>query len=70
VTDENIRDLRVLAERPSTWRVVCDHLIVYDGDPILLYAHDIGQYVWLSRDLSEASRERFRTASGAKSREL
>lgn len=70
LTNENLRDLRALAERPSGEGVFCDHLVVYDGDRILLYAHDVGCEVWLSRDLSEAARERFRSASDATSGEV
>ena len=69
LTSENLRDLRALAERPSGEGVFCDHVIVYDGDRILMYAHDVGGEVWLSGDLSEAARERFRSASGATSGE-
>ncbi len=64
LTDQNVDDLRALADRLAIPEV-CDHITVYDADQILLIAHDVGSEVWLSGDLSDVARQRFHSAVNA-----
>lgn len=47
----NLAELRAIADRYAEPEI-CDHLVVYCGGTVLLYAHDAGDgYVLLSREL-------------------
>lgn len=60
----NLAELRGLAEHQAAPEV-CDTLVVYCGDGVLLWAHDAGYgYVELTRSLPEETTERFRAALG------
>ena len=71
VTDENLIDLRQLVSRharpedPYPFGEICDHVVVYCDDLVLLGAYDVGSDVWLSRELPTATVELFREAAGA-----
>jgi hypothetical protein len=71
VSDENLRDLRDLVERhaapeePYPFSAICDHVVVYSGDVVLMGAYDVGSEVWLSSDLPAETIELFRVAAGA-----
>ena len=61
---DNLAELRDLAEKHAEPEVA-DHLVVYRGEDVLLWAHDAGDgYVDVSRDLSESIVEAFRDALG------
>jgi hypothetical protein len=64
VTDENLRDLRELAEQHEP-EEICDHLTVYADERVLLVAHDVGSKVLLSRELPADAVERFRRTTEA-----
>jgi hypothetical protein len=64
LTGENLAEFRDLAERHAEPEVA-DHLVVYRGEDVLLWAHDAGDgYVDIARDLSESIVEAFRDALG------
>jgi hypothetical protein len=51
LTGSNLSQLRELAERHAEPEI-CDHLVVYRGDQVLLSAYDAGSsHVYVSRDL-------------------
>jgi hypothetical protein len=66
VTDENLRGLRHLVstqvrpEEPYPYGAICNHVVVYRDNEILLTAYDVGSEVWLSDDLPAGTAERFR----------
>lgn len=60
----NLAELRALAERHAEPEVA-DHLAVYSGDDLLLWAPDAGDgEVWLARALPQRTLERLRLALG------
>jgi hypothetical protein len=64
LTGDNIAEFRDLAEKHAEPEVA-DHLVVYRGEDVLLWAHDAGGgYVDVSRDLSESIVAAFRDALG------
>ncbi|MGH2573736.1 MAG: hypothetical protein ACRDGU_09730 [Actinomycetota bacterium] len=64
LTRSNLRQLRELAEGHAEPEI-CDHLVVYSGNQILLSAYDAGSsHVYVSRDLSPAMVERIRRRLG------
>jgi len=64
LTTGNLAGLRSLAEEHAEPEVA-DHLVVYRGEDVLLWAHDAGAgYVQLSRSLPPETTERFRAALG------
>lgn len=61
---DNLADLRNLAEKHAEPEVA-DHLVVYRGDDVLMWAHDAGSgYVDVARDLSQSTLAAFRAALG------
>jgi len=61
----NLAVLRELAERHAEPEV-CDHLVVYRGDQVLLQAHDAGaSHVYVSDDLPEAVVHALRSRLGS-----
>jgi hypothetical protein len=62
----NLRDLRLIADHRAEPEVA-DHLVVYRGNDVLLWAPDAGHNdVWLTRSLPEETINRFReTLAGA-----
>jgi hypothetical protein len=57
-----IADLRRIAERHAEPEI-CDHLVVYRGEHVLVSAYDVGEIeVLLSRRLGPASLARFRAS--------
>jgi hypothetical protein len=64
LTGDNIAEFRNLAEKHAEPEVA-DHLVVYRGEDVLLWAHDAGGgYVDVARDLSESIVAAFRDALG------
>lgn len=64
LTGENLAEFRNLAEKHAEPEVA-DHLVVYRGEDVLLWAPDAGNgYVYVARDLSESIVEAFRDALG------
>ena len=64
LTGDNVAQLRNLAEKHAEPEVA-DHLVVYRGEVVLLWAHDAGDgYVRISRDLSESIVKALREALG------
>jgi hypothetical protein len=58
--------LRELADRHAAPEV-CDHLVVYRGDEVLLSAYDAGtETVWVRRDFPEEALARLRTLLSAR----
>jgi len=69
LTGTNLAELRSLADRHAEPEIA-NHLVVYRGDDVLLWAHDAGNgHVQLSRSLSSEVVERFRAALGTTLRE-
>jgi hypothetical protein len=70
VTDENLSDLRQLAVRFTQpddaypFAQICNHIVVYHDDQVLLGAYDVGSDVWLNRELPIGTVERFREIAG------
>ena len=61
----DLRKLRELAEHHAEPEIA-DHLVVYRGEHVLLWAHDAGYgYVEVSSSLPEETIERFRAALGS-----
>lgn len=61
----NLAELRQIADRYAGPEV-CDHLVVYRGDEVLLWAHDAGNgYVSVSRSLPDEITTRFQDVLGA-----
>lgn len=64
LTGDNLAEFRNLAEKHAEPEVA-DHLVVYRGEDVLLWAHDAGYgYVYVARDLSESIVEALRDALG------
>ncbi len=64
LTGDNLAQLRNLAEKHAGPEVA-DHLVVYRGENVLLWAHDAGYgYVRVARDLSQSIVEALRNALG------
>lgn len=64
LTGDNLADFRNLAEKHAEPEVA-DHLVVYRGDDVLMWAHDAGSgYVDVARDLSQSTVAAFRAALG------
>ena len=64
LTGKNLAEFRNLAEKHAEPEVA-DHLVVYRGEDVLLWAHDAGDgYVDVARGLSEPILEAFRDALG------
>ncbi|HEX9198148.1 MAG TPA: hypothetical protein VF865_01205, partial [Acidobacteriaceae bacterium] len=64
LTGDNLADFRNLAENHAEPEVA-DHLVVYRGNDVLLWAHDAGYgYVYVARDLSKSIVEAVRDALG------
>ena len=64
LTGDNLADFRNLAEKHAEPEVA-DHLVVYRGDDVRMWAHDAGSgYVDVARDLSESTVAAFRGALG------
>lgn len=64
MTPINIDGLQELASRHASPEVA-DHLVVYHGEEVLLWAHDAGYgYVQLARSLPPAVVDTFRSALG------
>ena len=64
LTGDNLAEFRNLAEKHAEPEVA-DHLVVYRGEDVLLWAHDAGSgYVEVARDLSESIVEALRDALG------
>lgn len=64
LTGDNLAEFRELAEKHAEPEVA-DHLVVYRGDDVLLWAHDAGDgYVDVARGWPESSVEAFRDALG------
>ncbi len=64
LTGDNLAQLRNLAEKHAEPEVA-DHLVVYRGEDVLLWAHDAGYgYVNVASDLSESIVEVLRDALG------
>lgn len=60
----NLRQFGELAERYAAPEI-CDHLVVYRGDQVLLFAHDAGSgHVYVSRDLPSETVEGLRRRLG------
>jgi hypothetical protein len=71
VTDANMSDLRQLVstraqpEEPHPFDEICDHVVVYSDQHVLLGAYDFGSDVWLSRELPVATVELFQEIASA-----
>jgi hypothetical protein len=71
LNDANMDDLcRLVKSQTRAWRPfpfggICNHVVVYRGDDILLAAYDVGSEVTLSRDLPTATVERFQQVACA-----
>ncbi len=64
LTGDNLAQLRNLAENHAAAEVA-DHLVVYRGEVVLLWAHDAGYgYMRVARDLSESIVKALRDALG------
>jgi hypothetical protein len=64
LTGDNLTEFRNLAEKHAEPEVA-DHLVVYRGEDVLLWAHDAGYgYVYVARELSESIVEALRDALG------
>ena len=64
LTRDNLADLRNLAEQHAAAEVA-DHLVVYRGEDVLLWAHDAGYgYVRVARNLRESIVESLRDSLG------
>ena len=64
LTGDNLAEFRDLAEKHAEPEVA-DHLVVYRGEAVLLWAHDAGDgYVDVARDLTEPIVEALRNALG------
>ncbi|MBA2372396.1 MAG: hypothetical protein H0V71_12235 [Chloroflexi bacterium] len=61
----NLTELRQIADRYAEPEI-CDHLVVYRGDAVLLWAHDAGYgYVSVSRSLPDEITTPFQDVLGA-----
>lgn len=61
----NLAELRQIADRYAGPEV-CDHLVVYRGDEVLVWAHDAGNgYVSVSPSLPDEISKRFQEVLGA-----
>jgi hypothetical protein len=64
LTGANLHELRTLAERHAEPEIA-DHLVVYRGETVLLWAHDAGYgYVAVSSELPEQTLAAFTAALG------
>lgn len=64
LTGDNLAEVRKLAEKHAEPEVA-DHVVVYRGEEVLLWAHDAGYgYVRVARDVSESIVQALRDALG------